>query len=252
MNNLIKPLLISFSTLTLLPVSPKHWKPADVKASVAFYPLVGALLGGILALVSRIHFAHELKILLILLTWVIGTAAFHLDGLADCCDGFFGGKTPEGRRRIMKDSATGAYGVTGIALILLFKYSLLGQLWAGDGVWKWLLLIPLAARWAVTLSCTVFNAPPGDKGLGSQVLGLPAPFFSASTLLSLAAGVVLLKIQALEVFFTAGVVALAVGFLSQSKIRGLTGDGLGATIELAEAVCLFFAVLMLHNGFPQL
>ncbi len=248
----MKSFLISFSTLTPLPVSPKEWKESEVKTSVAFYPLVGAFLGGLLALISRIHLAHELKTLLILLTWVLGTAAFHLDGLADCCDGFFGGKTPEDRRRIMKDSATGAYGVTGIVLVLLFKYGLLGLLLSRSEDWKWLLLIPLAARWAVTLSCAVFKAPPGDHGLGSQVVGLAPSWFALSTLLSLAAGFALLKLQALEVFLAAGLCALAVGFLSQSKIKGLTGDGLGATIESAEIACLFFAALSLHGGFLQL
>jgi len=249
---MLNPLRIAFSTLTLLPVSPKDWKEGNVKNSVAFYPLVGALLGGLLALLSQIHLNHSLLPLLVLLTWVVGTAAFHLDGLADCCDGFFGGKTPEDRRRIMKDSTTGAYGVTGIVLDLLFKYGLVSGILAAGEAWKTLLLVPLAARWAVTLSCAVFKAPPGDKGLGSEVMGLPAPLFAVTTLLSLAAGIALLRLQGLILFLIAGLVALGVGFLSQSKIKGLTGDGLGSTIELSEAACLFFAVLSFHNGFIQL
>lgn len=249
---MLKALWIALSTLTPLPVSPKDWKDSELKASVAFYPWVGALLGGFLALAFQIHLAHELKAPLILLLWVLGTAAFHLDGLADCCDGFFGGKTPEQRRRIMKDPSIGAYGVTGIALDLIFKYGLLSRLLAdGDG-WKWLILIPLAARWSVTLSCAVFKAPPGDSGLGSQVVGLAPAGFAATTLLSLAAGFFLLKIQSLEVFLVAGLAALGVGFLSQSKIKGLTGDGMGATIELGEVASLFLAVLTFHNGFLQL
>lgn len=249
---MLKALLIAFSTLTLFPVSPKDWKDADVKTSVAFYPLVGAILGGLLALISKIHLAHELKTVLLLLLWVVLTAAFHLDGLADCCDGFFGGKIPEERRRIMKDSATGAYGVTGIALALLFKYSLLSNVLSEGDAWKWFLLIPLAARWAVTLSCAVFKAPTGNQGLGSQVMGLPTPLFAACTLLSLAAGIALLKLQGLTVLLIAGLIALGLGFFSQSKIKGLTGDGLGATIEISEVACLFFAVLTIHNNFLQL
>jgi cobalamin synthase len=92
----------------------------------------------------------------------------------------------------------------------------------------------------------------GNQGLGSQVLGLSAPFFAAASLLSLAAGIALLKIQGLEVFLLAGTISLAVGFFSQSRIGGLTGDGMGATIELNEVACLFFAVLTLHNSLFQL
>lgn len=245
----MKPFLISLSTLTLLPVSPKEWKDSELKASVAFYPLVGALLGGMLALLGKIHLAHELKALVLLLAWVVATAAFHLDGLADCCDGLFGGKNPEERRRIMKDPAVGSYGVTGILMVLLFKYVLLSRLLEEADAWKWLVLIPLAARWAATLSCAVFKTPPGDQGLGSRILGLSAPLLAAASLLSLAAGVFLLKLPGLEAFLAAGAVSLGVGFLSQSRIRGLTGDGLGATVELAEAACLFFAASTLHGLF---
>lgn len=249
---MLQAFFLSLSTLTLLPVSPKGWKDSDLRNSVAFYPLVGALLGGLLALTARIHLAHELKSPLLLLTWVVLTAAFHLDGLGDCCDGFFGGQTPEDRRRIMKDPAVGSYGVTGIVLALLLKYGLLARLVSEEDGWKWLILVPLAARWAATLACTLFKAPPGDTGLGSKVVGLPAPWFAASTLLSLALAVALLKLQGLEAFLLAGLVALGLGFLSQSKIKGLTGDVLGATIEVGETACLFFAVLAIHNGFLQL
>lgn len=249
---MLKALLIALSTLTLFPASPKEWKGSDVKTSVTFYPLIGTLLGGLLALTTKIHLVHELKAALLMLLWVVLTAAFHLDGLGDCCDGFFGGKTPEDRRRIMKDPAMGSYGITGIVLLLLFKYGFLSVVLSEGEAWKWFILVPLAARWAVTLSCTVFKAPPGDSGLGSEVVGLPAPLFAMATLVSLAVGISLLKLEGLSAFLIAGLVALAVGFLSQNKIKGLTGDGLGATVELSEVACLFFAVYTFYNNFLQL
>ncbi len=244
----MKALLIALSTLTPFPSSPEKWTERELKQSVAFYPLIGALIGGLLVLTARIHLAHDLKALLLLLLWVITTAAFHLDGLSDCLDGFFGGKTPEERRRIMKDPSIGAFGVTGIALTLLFKYVLLSRLLAVEENWKWFLLIPMAARWAVTFSCALFKAPQGDKGLGSQVVGLSAPLFAASTVFALAIGIALLKLPALEAYFLAAVIALMVGFFSKSRIGGLTGDGMGATVELTEVGLLFFTCLSISKG----
>jgi adenosylcobinamide-GDP ribazoletransferase len=246
---MLNALRIAFSTLTLLPVSPKNWKEGDIRLSVAFYPLVGALLGGLLALLSRIQIAHDLRTILVLLVWVLMTGAFHLDGLSDCLDGFFGGKDPGDRRRIMKDPTIGAYGVTGIALTLLFKMSLTSHLLSEAGDWKYLVLIPLTARWGVILACTLFQAPPGDKGLGSQVLGLVPAYFAASTLLSLAAGWWLLQAPSLEFFPGAGLVAVGIGFLSRSRIEGLTGDGMGTIIEVSEVVLLFLACATLSKGF---
>src|ERR1035438_2025319 len=181
----MKAFWIALSSLTLFPLSPTQWTARDLKESVAYYPLIGALIGTVLALASIIQLPHDLKALVLTLLWVVMTAAFHLDGLSDCLDGFFGGKNPQERRRIMKDPAVGAYGATGIALALLFKYGLLTKVLASQEDWKWLLLIPLSARWAVTFACTLFKAPKGDKGLGSQVVGLPPAWFAASTVLSL-------------------------------------------------------------------
>lgn len=248
----MKPLLVALSTLTCLPLSPDQWTDKDLKQSVAFYPLVGALIGGLLVLTDKIPIAHDLKSLLLVLLWVAITAAFHLDGLSDCLDGFFTGITSEERRRVMKDPHIGAFGVTGIALTLLFKYVLLSHLLADGVTWKWFLLIPIAARWSVTLACILFKAPPGDKGLGSQVLGLPAPWFAASTVVTLAIGIGLLKIQGVESILLAAAAALAVGFLSQSRIGGLTGDGMGAIVELSEVSILFTACLTLAKPFFSL
>jgi adenosylcobinamide-GDP ribazoletransferase len=248
----MKSLLVAISTLTCLPLSPDQWTDKDLKESVAFYPLVGALMGGLLVLADKISIAHDLKALLLLLLWVAITSAFHLDGLSDCLDGFFGGKTPEERRLIMKDPHIGAFGVTGIALALLFKYILLTHLLSDGESWKQLLFVPLAARWAVTLACTLFKAPAGDKGLGSQVVGLPVPWFAASTVVTLAMGIGLLKIQGMESVLLAAAVALAMGFLSQSRIGGLTGDGMGAIVELGEVSLLFMACLAFARPFFSL
>lgn len=239
----MKSILVAISTMTSLPLSPKNWTEMELKKSVAFYPLVGAFIGGVLVLICKIPLIHDLKTLLLLLFWVLITAAFHLDGLSDCLDGFFGGNTSEDRRRIMKESSIGAFGVTGITMALLFKFVLLTHLLSEGTSWKWLLLVPIAARWSVTFACTVFKAPPADTGLGSQVVGLSAPWFAASSALTLTIGIWLLKVPGLESILLAATMALIIGFLSRSRIGGLTGDGMGAIIELNEVSLLFIACL---------
>ncbi|HVZ80060.1 MAG TPA: adenosylcobinamide-GDP ribazoletransferase [bacterium] len=244
----MNPLLLALSTLTLLPVSPKQWRPSEVRLSAAFYPLVGALLGALFALASKVQLAHDLRTILVLLAWVLATGAFHLDGLSDCLDGFFGGRDPKDRRRIMKDPSVGAYGVTGIVLVLVLKAMLLSRLLSEPGDWKYLILIPWAARWGVTLACTFFRSPPGDKGLGSQVLGLEGYGLAIPTFVSLAGGWWLLRAPSLGYFLAAGLVAMAVGLLSRARIQGLTGDGMGAIIETSEVALLFLACANFSKG----
>lgn len=94
---------------------------------VDYWPLVGWLTGGVMALVylftSALGFAPMVAALLAIGARLLLTGALHEDGMADFCDGFGGGVTRERTLMIMKDSHIGTYGVLG--LILYF-----GLLWA--------------------------------------------------------------------------------------------------------------------------
>jgi adenosylcobinamide-GDP ribazoletransferase len=235
-------LWIAFSTLTLLPTPSSKPTAEDLKNSVLFYPLVGGLFGGVFILLHRLSLATDLKALLILLVWIALSGAFHLDGLGDCLDGFFGGKDPQDRQRIMKTADLGTYGITGIALILIFKTVLLIHLLGQASIQYWLLAIPIAARWAVCLSCFISKPPTGNQGLGSFVMGSSLPVFIAGSALAVI-GCFILQKYAIGLFLIAAVLSFVISRFSQNRIGGLTGDGLGATIELTEVALLFFACL---------
>ena len=235
----MKSFLIALSTLTAFPSLVRSWNPSQLKNSVVFYPLVGAFLGSFLSAFSSIPIPKDLQALVLLLLWVVLTLAVHLDGLGDCLDGWFGGHSLRERRRIMKDSAVGVYGVTGIIFVLLSKYILLTSLLTHPDAWKWLIAIPMAARWAVVMSCFTFHPPSHDAGLGSKVLNQSFASFLISTSFLVVGLLLLLKIH---FFWAVGVsvfVSSGLGLLSKNKIGGLTGDGLGTIIELSE-VCLLF------------
>ena len=238
----MKPFFIALSTLSLFPELIGKWTNQQLKNSVIFYPVVGALIGGLLALAWKLPFSNDLQALVALLLWVVLTMAFHLDGLGDCLDGWLGGHNPQERRKIMKDPAMGVYGVTGIVLVLLSKYVLLGHLMSQGNVWQWLIAIPAAARYAVVISCFRSAPPPNDKGLGSKVLGLSVTAFSLSTLLTFLL-FFLLKWEIVWALALAALISMALTTLSKNRIGGLTGDGMGATIEITEVALLFLACL---------
>ncbi|HEY2581232.1 MAG TPA: adenosylcobinamide-GDP ribazoletransferase [Mucilaginibacter sp.] len=96
--------------------------------SSRYFPVVGIIVGSISALVYWIFqfiIPGEIAIILSIIASVLATGAFHEDGFADICDGFGGGWTKEKILLIMKDSRLGTYGVLGLGLILLLKWSLL-------------------------------------------------------------------------------------------------------------------------------
>ena len=111
----------AFVLLTRLPLPPlpDHAFAHGARAVWA-YPLVGLVLGGIVAalgaVLSGLGLPAALVAGLMLAALVMLTGAMHEDGLADTGDGLWGGQTPARRLEIMKDSRIGTYGV--LALVL--------------------------------------------------------------------------------------------------------------------------------------
>lgn len=102
-----------------------------LQQATRYLPVVGWIVGlfaGIIFLAATYLFGTALGIVLSMTGSILLTGAFHEDGFADACDGFGGGWTKEKILEIMKDSRVGTYGVTGLILILSFKFLSLQQL----------------------------------------------------------------------------------------------------------------------------
>lgn len=90
-----------------------------------YFPLIGWIVGAIAAFVvwsGSMLWPLPLAVVLSMTATVLVTGALHEDGFADVCDGFGGGWTKEDILKIMKDSNTGVFGVTGVVLLLGLKF----------------------------------------------------------------------------------------------------------------------------------
>ena len=121
---LVAPLAaVQFLTL-VPPIVRRPFTPVEMGWAVGCFPLVGLLLGGLLAGLdwALVHiFPSGISAVLVIAAWVIVTGALHLDGFLDACDGLFGGYTPVSRLHIMHDERVGAFGLAGGVLLLLIK-----------------------------------------------------------------------------------------------------------------------------------
>ncbi|MFC6672399.1 adenosylcobinamide-GDP ribazoletransferase [Marinobacterium aestuariivivens] len=105
-----------------------QFSEAHLNHASRYFPLVGLLLG---TLAAALYWLLEpllplpLTLLLCTLFTILLTGGFHEDGLADVCDGFGGGWTPEQTLGIMKDSRLGSYGALGLLLALAFRLTAL-------------------------------------------------------------------------------------------------------------------------------
>ena len=241
------PLLLAIQFLTQIPVRLKQtYGEREVGASLLYYPLVGLLLGALLAGLNSL--LHGVPVLLhaalLLAAWVVMTGALHLDGLADSVDAWLGGiGNRERTMAIMKDPYAGPAAVVAVVLVLLLKFSALVGLMQCDNGWALLWPLLLARSAMPLLFLTTPYVRPG--GLGSA-LARHAPR-RAMALMLLAT---LLGVLAVLGMRGAGLVlgCLAVFWLLRrmmiARLGGTTGDTAGALLELMETAALILWVLM--------
>ncbi|TAN61502.1 adenosylcobinamide-GDP ribazoletransferase [bacterium] len=242
----MKPFLIALQFLTVFPVRISSEITADDSAgALIFFPVVGALIGVILCLISLCFsfLPHLVTIAILLSAMVIVSGAIHLDGFVDTCDGIFSGRKKEEILEIMRDSRVGAMGAIGVTLLLLLKFTLLASIPKVD-LWKLLILTPLFSRWAQVFAC--YSSPYAHKEGKARyfVEGAGKKEMFIATVFMLAAFVLLMPAKGITaVFFSIFAILLLMGFVKK-KIGGMTGDTIGAVSELSE-VCLLFFILVL-------
>ena len=147
-------MIAAISTLTCIPVGCYlSISDEDLTASLLYLPLVGLLIGGLLAAIARYLnpiFSPLPLAALLLFVLVLLTAALHLDGLADLCDGLGCGEGQARMLSVMKESQIGAFGVIALAMILLLKFSFFYEM-IDKGALSGFFLMGLLSRWAMVL-----------------------------------------------------------------------------------------------------
>lgn len=242
------PIAGSIGFLTVIPVPHVALSPTTTGRSLALFPLIGALLGGLLGMVGiwldPLLPAGPIAVLLLAASALI-TGGLHLDGLMDTADGLGGGRTPEQRLAIMRDSRVGAFGALAGCLVLLGQFACLSEF---SGLSRFIALVVAGtmSRWAIVLALAFFPAAR-RSGLGATFQqGATRTVALVSTLIvvlgALASGQ--LGIVALA---ASGGVALVCGQMLTRRLGGLSGDSYGAIAVITETVVLFIAVALVNQ-----
>lgn len=227
--------------LTRIRIPGPETRPEDLSRAVAWFPLVGALVGLATAAVHVLGLGWWPAPVAGVLAVGFGlllTGGFHEDGATDAADGLGGGWTRERVVEIMRDSRIGAYGAMALWVLLSFRLAVLVALGR-----RALIALPLAmawGRWAVVVILTAL--PPVATGLGSQVRGDMGrrPLILATLLAALvtaAAGALGLRML-WQPAAAAGMSALVWIVYLKHRLGGQSGDLLGAGNQLAEAAVL--------------
>ncbi len=215
---------------------------------MAMFPVVGALVGAIMAAALNIAYFAGLPELFCaafaLAAGALVTGAFHEDGLADVADGFWGGQTREHRLEIMKDSRIGSYGTLTLCLAVLARASLLTALLDLPPLTIIILLAGAAAFSRAMMVDLLWATRPARTGGLSVMAGQPS---RNTTLLALAIGgigagfggsMVLAPEAGILALVAAGLTLAILRALAMRKIGGQTGDVCGAGQVLSETAMI--------------
>ncbi|MBI2495968.1 MAG: adenosylcobinamide-GDP ribazoletransferase [Candidatus Omnitrophica bacterium] len=234
---------VAIRFLTVLPAGPRGpIADADLGGSLVWFPLVGLVIGSILVGVRALT-APVLPLpavgACVVLAWVLVTGALHLDGLGDVCDGLYGGRTPQERLHIMKDPHVGAMAVVAVTVLLILKFALVSSLPVATAN-RALFIAPCLGRYVMVLLGLTLPSARGGEGTAAPFVrhGRKRSLVGA-TAIALPASMVSLGSNGLAVFGAALMGSLLMRSVFQRTLGGITGDALGASGEVTEALGLF-------------
>lgn len=231
--------ILAVQFLTRLPTPQvRDFRDEDLTRSAVFHPLVGLIVGLILA--APLWLLQDRPwpaAVLALLAWVWVTGALHLDGLADVADGLGAAhRDPSRFLEVLKDPHTGAFGVVTLVVQLLAKLVLLAEL-DGSRWWIGIILVPAWARWG-TLWWSRRLPPISAAGMAERFswqLSMRAVVGWAILLAAVSAAappllVALLLVPVISAYW-------------RRRLGGISGDCLGASVEVLESLLLLSLVL---------
>ena len=242
-------LLLQFFTRLPLPWQIP-FQEGMLSRAIIWLPLVGLVIGGINALaymfgsvmagpVAGVFFAMGANLFL--------TGAFHLDGLADTCDGIYSSRKRERMLEIMKDSRLGTNGACALLLVFLARYH--GLLLLPENLLPLVIvLMPLSARACNPLLMLASYAR--KEGLGNLFIG---KITWGRALVSVGIGALLVFALTANLWLLAAYLLLAVWqrlftHYITGILGGMTGDTLGAGDELSEIIFLGLCCLGAYHG----
>ncbi len=242
-------LVLALQVLTRLPLpSRPATTMAELGRSVVWFPLAGALIGLMLAVVDQAAvriFAPTVANAAVVFALVAITGAFHLDGLIDAVDGLTSGPDAATRLAAMRQRVAGVPGALAGCGMVFALFVALGNL-PLEARFAGLVLAPMCGQSAILLGYALFPYGRSEPGLSLAMKEGATPLRS---LLGLGVGIGVAAIagQAAGLALIAGalVVSVSLGQLALRRLPGLTGDIHGAICEVTQLGVLLAAPAVL-------
>ena len=257
----MKGFLLLLSFMTRLPMPNLKYEEEKLGKSMKFFPLVGIIIGFIL-LVFTLGISYlsknltvsvlPLTVIVIILVDIVITGGLHLDGLADTFDGIFSYRSKQKMLEIMKDSRIGSNGVLALILYFLIKFVLLFSIaseYGGEYLMFAVLTYPVASRLCSVVSCA--SAPYARATGMGKMFADNTKIFDVIIAFVLTVAYIFVSLIDKKIMLINFIIILILIFISygfskliERKIGGITGDTLGALVELTSLLYLFLILYL--------
>ena len=250
----MKGFLLLLSFMTRLPMPNLKYEEEKLGKSMKFFPLVGIIIGFILLVFTLgiSYLSKNLTVSVLPLTVIVITGGLHLDGLADTFDGIFSYRSKQKMLEIMKDSRIGSNGVLALILYFLIKFVLLFSIaseYGGEYLMFAVLTYPVASRLCSVVSCA--SAPYARATGMGKMFADNTKLFDVIIAFVLTVAYIFVSLIDKKIMLINFIIILILIFISygfskliERKIGGITGDTLGALVELTSLLYLFLILYL--------
>ncbi len=222
------------------------WKEDAFSRSVPYFPLVGAVIGGILASLNIFmvdyFFDDILRSTILVVFEIFLTGTLFCDGLMDTSDGVFSGRPREKMLEIMKDSCVGANAVIAFFCVFGLKIAAYKAI-DRDLLTLCLVAMPIFTRFLLTIFITRFRYARA-QGVGGMFVSKN----KAYTYIAFAFTLPFLIALNSKIIYLACLFSFCYAFISAKylsvKLGGLTGDTYGFIAETTSTVFVLFVYVV--------
>ena len=241
---MIKQLIILIQFMTRIPVFVNvEYDEEKLGKSIKYFPLVGAIIGiflyGINILAGKIIVNRQIAAIIIIIAEIFITGLIHIDGLADTADGLFSYAEKEKILEIMKDPRVGTNGAVALILYFMTKVILLSEIRP-----EYIILYPVISRLSTSI-----NAGLGEyarkNGMSNGIIGKNGKKEAViSIIITMILSFIILKAKGLIILIFSILFILLLMKGVKRKIGGITGDTMGASLELTSILVLLAGVVL--------
>ena len=249
--NFFEQFIILIQFMTRIPIPLKiSYSEKKLGKSIKFFPLVGLIIGLILyfsnflitVYLKNIFYNKTITAIFLIILEILIVGIIHIDGLADTFDGLFSYAKKEKILEIMKDSRIGTNGTVVLILYFITKTVLISEIITTNP--KYLIIFPIIARLSTPVNAGLSNYAR-KSGMSNAIISENGIF---EAIFSLALSIILV----FYIIGIKGIVAISIAFIFiiifmlnvRKKIDGITGDIMGACLELTSILVLFLGIVL--------